>query len=434
MNIPFPEQFQPLFDKSLRHIGFHGGRGGAKSWSFASAILEEGRQRKIRVLCVREIQKTIKESVHKLLKDTIERYGFSDYKVTDTSIINTITGTDFFFMGLYRNKDSIKSVEGVDICWVEEAQSVSRESLDYLIPTIRKDGSQLWYSFNRFSESDPVWEKIFRNPSKRTHISKVNMMDLHPIFQGKEPLEEMEVDKANDYQLYLHIWEGEPLGQSADAVIPRLDVMQGVSNNIEVTSKDIIMYGMDAARFGGDEITFWKVAGAKVIKSEFNKYLPTTKTESKWKEFVDTDIRCKQKIDLGNMGSGIYDHLEDDGYNVVGINFGGTKEVKEKSKYYDIATEMWFNYAKIAAQSDIPNDTMLIEELTTRQYFYKRVTIEGAEHEVKMIEPKKVFKKRLRRSPDRSDGLILAYYEPFEKQVEETHVMIEERQPISAGF
>src|SRR5437868_10109880 len=124
--------FKELFNETWRYLILYGGRGSGKSQQVGRALLLRGRQKKLRILCTREIQNTIKDSVHKLLKDIIEEYGFGDYIVTNDGIINSVTGTEFIFRGLRHNMLEIKSTEGIDICWVEEAQSITDASLDIL--------------------------------------------------------------------------------------------------------------------------------------------------------------------------------------------------------------------------------------------------------------------------------------------------------------
>ena len=154
----FPVKLQGLFKKARYKVCL-GGRGGAKSWGIARALLILGAKSPIRILCAREFQASIKDSVHKLLCDQIDALGLLPfYEITQTSI-RGFNGTEFAFVGLKNNPTNIKSFEGVDICWVEEAQTVSRLSWNVLIPTIRKQGSEIWISFNPDLETD---EKIGR--------------------------------------------------------------------------------------------------------------------------------------------------------------------------------------------------------------------------------------------------------------------------------
>jgi phage terminase large subunit len=201
----FPVKLEGLFKKS-RYKVLYGGRGGAKSWGIARALLIKGAKDPIRILCAREFQTSIKDSVHKLLCDQIESLGLlSFYEITQTSIRGR-NGTEFSFVGLKNNVSNIKSYEGVDICWVEEAQTTSRLSWNILIPTIRKEGSEIWISFNPELETDETYQRFVANPPQDCITMKVNWYD-NPWFP--ETLrQEKDALKARDEEAYNQVWEG----------------------------------------------------------------------------------------------------------------------------------------------------------------------------------------------------------------------------------
>lgn len=204
--ITIPEPFQELFTP-CRYKAYYGGRGGGKSWAIALALIVIALQGKKRILCTRELQKSITDSVHKLFKDIIIEYGLTGvFNIQNTSIVST-RGSEFLFSGLRSNVSEIKSMEGIDICWVEEAQRVSEESWQVLIPTIRKEGSEIWVSFNPVDDSDPTYKRFVINPPDECISKKVNWYD-NPFFP--ETLKkELEYDKRVDHEKYLHVWEGE---------------------------------------------------------------------------------------------------------------------------------------------------------------------------------------------------------------------------------
>ena len=143
-----PEAFKDLFITKSRYKVYYGGRGSGKSFNFASALIFKASQEKIRILCAREIQKSINESVHSILTKQIEALGLLDkFTITDRSI-SCVNGSEFIFEGLFRNQNKIKSLDGIKYVWVEEAESISEESWDLLIPTIRENDSEIWVSFN----------------------------------------------------------------------------------------------------------------------------------------------------------------------------------------------------------------------------------------------------------------------------------------------
>lgn len=204
--IKFPAKLRFLF-KPYRYKVAHGGRGSAKSWSFARALLLQGTERQLRILCAREIQKSIKQSVHKLLKDQIESLDLADfYDVLETEIRGA-NGTEISFTGLSTlTVDSIKSFEGVDIVWVEEGQSVSKRSWDVLIPTIRKAGSEIWVSLNPELETDETYQRFIANPPPNSYVVQVNYHD-NPWFSEELEAERIhcQLTAPKDYD---NIWLG----------------------------------------------------------------------------------------------------------------------------------------------------------------------------------------------------------------------------------
>ncbi len=182
------------------------------------ALLIKALERKIRVLCAREFQTSIADSVHKLLGEQIEALGFSHwYEVQKTRIIG-LNGSEFIFKGLRHNVQEIKSTEGVDYCWVEEAQSVSEESWAVLIPTIRQANSEIWMTFNPMDDDDPTYRKFVLTPPPNTVVKKVSWRD-NPHFP-KVLRDEMEYLQRVDPDAYAHVWEGETRS-IGDAVILR---------------------------------------------------------------------------------------------------------------------------------------------------------------------------------------------------------------------
>lgn len=205
--IRFPKKFEALFQpEKVRYRIFYGGRGGAKSWCFARALLAKGTKQPMRILCAREFQTSIKDSVHKLLSDQIYELNMeSFYEITQTTI-RGINGTEFIFAGIKNNTNNIKSIEGIDIAWVEEAQSVSANSWNVLIPTIRKQDSEIWVSFNPELPTDDTWKRFVESPPESSVVVKVNWND-NPWFPETLNLERLSL-KARDLSAYNNVWEG----------------------------------------------------------------------------------------------------------------------------------------------------------------------------------------------------------------------------------
>ena len=206
MKIECAEKLLPLYETQKRFISIYGGRGSAKSWGVADFLLAKGAERTRRVLCAREVQNSIKDSVHKLLSDRTTFYeldGF--YRVTDDKI-EGLNGTEFIFKGLHRNPQDIKSTEGIDICWVEEAHSVSRASLDVLVPTIRNEGSQIIFTFNPIYEEDPVFADYVL--AERDDVLKIQMNYTDNPWFPDVLRQQLEHDRKHFPNKYLHVWKG----------------------------------------------------------------------------------------------------------------------------------------------------------------------------------------------------------------------------------
>lgn len=201
----FPKKLRFLFEPS-RYKVLYGGRGGAKSWGVARALLILAAAKPLKVLCGREIQQSIKDSSHALLKAQIDALGLGDFYTVLATEIRGKNGSEFIFAGLKHNIQSIKSKEGVDICWVEEAQVVSKSSWATLIPTIRKDGSEIWVTFNPELEEDDTYQRFVVRPPTGAQVHKLNYTD-NPFFPSALEQERLDL-LTRDPVAYQNVWEG----------------------------------------------------------------------------------------------------------------------------------------------------------------------------------------------------------------------------------
>lgn len=207
ITIPVIDKIKFLLTEDHRYKVAYGGRGSGKSVGFADACLVRALNKKTRILCTRQLQNSIKDSVHKLLSDRIEVLKLLPYFEITRETIRCINGSEFIFKGIQNNVVEIKSMEGIDIAWCEEAQSISKESWDILIPTIRKENSEIWVTFNPNREDDETYQRFVRNPPPDCKSVLVNYMD-NPYFP--EVLrKEMEYCKQIDYPRYEHVWLGQ---------------------------------------------------------------------------------------------------------------------------------------------------------------------------------------------------------------------------------
>lgn len=228
MNITLNKKLKPFATENWRYKVAYGGRGSSKSWTIARILLLKAMNTQMRILCTREIQDSIKDSVHKLLKDQIDLLELQGYTVQNDVIRHT-NGSEFLFKGLYSNLSKIKSFEGVDVCWIEEAESISSASWEVLDPTIRKSGSEIWISFNPRYEDDIIYKTFIVEPPENALVVKVNWQD------NKYFPDELKAQKDHmartDPDLYLHIWEGELKRNTAEQIFHSKWIIEDFESN-----------------------------------------------------------------------------------------------------------------------------------------------------------------------------------------------------------
>lgn len=205
------EKFLPLF-QPYRHKAFFGGRGSAKSHTFATALSIISAKLPRRIVCARQFQNSIRDSVKELLElkmRSMRMVGKRGFWIGDREIVHEGTGSRYTFIGLDRNPSSAKSLEGADICWVEEARTINRRSMEILIPTIRNPGSELWWSWNPEQPDDPV-DLYFRGPKPPPFslIVRVGIED-NPFFYQTPLAHEAQFMQQGNFERYKHIWLGD---------------------------------------------------------------------------------------------------------------------------------------------------------------------------------------------------------------------------------
>jgi phage terminase large subunit len=212
----FPPALKFLFDPHPYKVAY-GGRGAAKSWGFARALLIRGAQQCLRILCARETMKSIRDSVHQLLEEQIRALGLGDFYRIEKSAIYGSNGTEFLFSGLRHNIDNIKSMEAVNICWVEEAQVVTKSSWDKLIPTLfRVPNCELWVSFNPDLEGDNTYQRFVVDPPASAVVRKLTWRDNPWFPEGLK--RELEETRRRNIDEFNHIWEGCTINTLANAI------------------------------------------------------------------------------------------------------------------------------------------------------------------------------------------------------------------------
>ena len=406
VDVRIPKAFKPLTTEKIRIKFYYGGRGGGKSYAFADSLLLLGRGKKLFIACLREIQDSIKDSVYKLLCDRISYYDFNDYRVFEDAIVNKITGTKFIFKGL-RDQDAqkIKSLEGVDIAWIEEGQSITKKSWEILEPTIRKDGSEIWISMNREEENDPLWVALAANPDERTLVRRVNYTD-NPFCPDEIRLQAEKCLRTSPED-YEHIWLGAPVAQGNTKLIGAAAVRKAFENKMDSSTSPLII-GLDVARFGDDRTVFCFRKGRWCFRFETYQKLDNVAVANQATFFIKEYQPARLFIDVGGVGAGVYDVLNDRGYGQIVRPVNFAEKAMFDKRYANRRAEMWDNlreWLNGELPVQLPNDDDLLNDLCSVNKKY--------DHRGRLqLEEKDEIKKRLGHSTDKGDALALTFAEP----------------------
>lgn len=417
----------------------HGGRSSSKSWDAAGFAILLAQSVKVRFLCTRQFQNKIEESVYTLLKIQIERFGLSHkFDILNNKIICHTTGSEFLFYGLWRSIDEIKSIESIDVHWSEEAHLLSEAQWSVLDPTIRKEGSQHWIIFNPRLSNDFVYQKFVVNPPPDTIVRQINYTE-NP-FLSNTILKVIEAAKLDDYENYLHVYEGVPRDDDDQAVIKRSHIMAAIDGHkaLGIDPTGIERIGFDVADSGEDYCAMVQSHGSLNVWSELWK----AKEDELLKSCTRVWTRSRDEkalvvydaIGVGAMvGSKINELNASNGLKVNHQKFfaGGTVSkpdiqyarsgIKNKDYFANIKAQAWWLVADrfrntynavrnghafddsdmIFIDGNMPNLNQIIDELTTPKRDYDNAG------RVK-VESKKDLGKRDVASPNLADAFIMA--------------------------
>jgi len=385
--------------------GVRGGRGaGAKSWGLTSLLVQELNYFPHRMACLREIQKTLEESAYELIEKTVYRLGYSGWKFTNDSI-DSPAGSHIIFKGLkdLRASRNIKGLEGFTRFFVEEADPVSNESWDFLLPTLfRNEGAKLYFCYNPEMELDPVTVKVWN-----MYLNEIYSLCIECLPEGKDnpwwnTKLQLLSDKMRevDPDLWSHVYGGAPLSQLQNAALPRWMIRHAMDRNIEnpVGAEEI---GCDPADEGDDKTQIYRRRGLKIIGDKELRKMDGTFIGNEIGSIIDHRPNVPIKVDTTGIGVSTRDRLRQLGLKVIAIHWAN-KAVNE-DEYPDIVSEMWFEFLKVLPEIDIPDDPELMSDLSGRLYSYDN---KGR----RKIESKKKFKERHGRSPDKGDALLLTFF------------------------
>jgi len=394
-------KFEPWRNPARWKIAYGGRGAGAKSWSATSLLVQTANKQHIETGCFREIQKTLSESSHKLIADTIKRLEYDNWKITDERITNIDNGSYFIFRGLkdLRASLNVKGIEGLDRAFIDEASSVSYDSWIYLPSTIRKKGSEIWATFNREEEMDPIYELFVQNPPDNSIILQLEPGRTdNPWWDETELQQEWDWWEKYDPDEWEHIFLGQPRKQGQNAAMSRIKVRAAMNRNI-VNPEGQTVVGVDPADFGDDKTEIYIRKGLKIIDHKTLTKMDGHFIASEVANMINRDPSIQINIDTTGIGTSARDHLVHMGLKVNAINFGSS--AADKNKYHDIVSEMIFTFP--IDEADIPDDQELMKQMAGRRYSYDNKMR-------RQVESKKKYKERFQKSPDKFDALMLCYY------------------------
>jgi phage terminase large subunit len=389
--------------KKARHKVLYGGRASSKSWEAFRGAVVFATKYSVRILCVRELQNSIKDSSHRLIKDTIERLGLSEFfEVTRDEIRCIPTGALFIFRGVRSNPESVKSLEAIDICIVEEAQCLSQESIDILEPTIRGNNSEIWWLFNPRLPSDPVSVKFLSGSLPRdTLIEKVNYYDNR--FLPEALLGTIQDCKEKSPEAYEHIWEGNFCMEADNLFIPMKTVILSQNRVAPLDLNQPVISALDVARSGDDKSVLVIRRGPKIIGIWEWQKLSLTELSRKTLQVLSENNCSKVIVDGSGVGGGVVDILKEVG-SIETIEFNGA--YKAGPRFLNQRVKTWYQMREwMETQGAIPSNLELQGQLSSIEYLINNSNKLQLESKIDM-------KKRGLASPDIADSLSMTFYKP----------------------
>lgn len=378
-----------------------GGRSAGRSVAACQAAVYFGSMAKMRIVVLREFQNSIAESAKAQIEQIIEQLGVrSEWTFTLTNITHKRSGTMFMFYGLSRNYTKIKSLTDIDISIVEECETVSRESLDVLIPTIRKPGSEIWMMGNPTSRTSAVAQMFIENGTPDNCVVMRSTYLDNP-FNSEELIAEAEHLRITDYKRYRHIYLGEYLDTSTMRMISNVVVEDAET---VCSASDAVIVGVDIARSGGDLTVIWVRKGKKTIS--YNEYsdMEISRLTAELTGVIHRYKPIRINIDSTGTGQWVGDALKSTGITVCPVNF--SEKAKKEERYSNRRTELYgLAQDYFEGGGTVPNDIKLIEELNATWYHLDTKNRMA-------LNSKDDIKKAIGRSPDRADAFVLSLWNP----------------------
>lgn len=427
--------FKPLIRKA-RYKVLYGGRGSGKSYFLAELAVEVSRRIGTVILCAREFQGSLDDSVYQLLIETIERLGYADeFDILKSTITHKGTGAKFVFYGIKNNVTKIKSIHGVGVCWVEEAEAVTKNSWDVLIPSIRGDkNAEIWVSFNPKNILDDTYQRFIVHPPKDSIVLKANY-DINPHFADTPLLADMLECKERDEDLYRHIWLGEPVADSELAIIKPswIEAAIDAHEKLGFSAAGRRILGFDVADEGDD-------ANATVLRhgsvvTDMRQWRGQDVIYSADKVYLYAQEQNIDRIVYDNIGVGAgvkaQFRRKNGKVQTIGFNAGGavykpdakyTDDKKNRDMFANIKAQAWWmvrdrfykTWRAVHHGDSYPEDQLISLSSSLHEFEYltaelSRPQVDYDQNGRVRAESKKDMKKRGIPSPNRADALVMAF-------------------------
>ena len=427
--------FKPIIRKA-RYKVLYGGRGSGKSYFLAELAVEVSRRIGTVILCAREFQGSLDDSVYQLLIETIERLGYADeFDILKSTITHKGTGAKFVLYGIKNNVTKIKSIQGVGVCWVEEAEAVTKNSWDVLIPSIRGDkNAEIWISFNPKNILDDTYQRFIVHPPKDSIVLKANY-DINPHFADTPLLADMLECKERDEDLYRHIWLGEPVADSELAIIKPswIEAAIDAHEKLGFSAVGRRILGFDVADEGDD-------ANATVLRhgsvvTDMQQWRGQDVIYSADKVYLYAQEQNIDRIVYDNIGVGAgvkaQFRRKNGKVQTLGFNAGGavykpdakyTDDKKNRDMFANIKAQAWWmvrdrfykTWRAVHHGDSYPEDQLIslsssLHELEYLTAELRRPQVDYDQNGRVKAESKKDMKKRGIPSPNRADALVMAF-------------------------
>ena len=392
-------EFKTFWQDKARYRFLYGGRNSGKSYELSAQLIFLTSNYKVKVLATRYFQNKIAESIYVVLCDIIDKWGYSDiYTITNSSIKCDKTGSEFIFSGLYGKVDELKSIEGIDILVIDEAHSMDAQMWEILIPTIRKEGSEVWCAFNPRSRLDFSWQKFVENPPDGAKVLKVNY-DSN-IYISDTSLSEIREMEKEDKEKYEHIYLGYPTESSATSLFTYKNVDRAMNRRGNKHGAKIL--GLDVASFGDDSTVLAYRQGSVVLWVQKRKHI-SQKEIVGWVNSVYESVEADAVVvDSIGIGRGVYERLVETGVMTIEGNVGFKAD--DYDTYHNKRAEVYFRLSEaVKGGLELPDDIELAQELLSTEYEHTEAG------RVKIMKKDKI-KETLGRSPDIADSIALTYF------------------------